>query len=95
MGLHPQLPDELGGVDWWPGGHLLPGLCEYTLLFIPGATMGQNNHDVLPGERECLTDSSLNLSGFSENLPDLSLQISKSSWSWAQCKMLQDQDLRA
>ena len=28
-------------------------LCEYTLLFIPGATMGQNNHEVLPGEREC------------------------------------------
>ena len=53
VGLHPQLPDELGGVDWWPGGHLLPGPCEYTLLFIPGATMGQNNHDVLPGEREC------------------------------------------
>ena len=52
VGLHPQLPDELGGVDWWPGGHLLPGPCEYTLLFIPGATVVQNSQAVLPVERD-------------------------------------------
>ena len=28
---------------------MFPGLSQYMLFFIRGTTVGQNNHDVLPG----------------------------------------------
>ena len=31
---------------------MFPGLSQYRLLFIRGATVVQDSHDVLPGERE-------------------------------------------
>ena len=48
-------PDEFGSVDGWPVDFfcVFPGLSQYILLFIQGATVGQNNYDTLPGEREC------------------------------------------
>ena len=50
---------------------MFPGLFrEIMLLFSRGATVGQNNHDALHGRENGsprLTNSSLNLSGFSEN----------------------------
>ena len=53
LGLDAHPPGKFG-VGRWPVGHLsVPQLSQHTLLFIPGATMGQNNHDVLPGERDC------------------------------------------
>ena len=53
LGLDAHPPGEFG-VDGRPAGHLcVPQLFQHTLLFISGATMGQNNHDVPPGERDC------------------------------------------
>ena len=50
-------PTHLINLAVWIGGPLaicvFPGLSQYALLFIWGAAVGQNKHDVLPGEREC------------------------------------------
>ena len=67
---------------------MFPGLYRYMFRFIPGATVGLKYCDVPPGERDCqprLTNPSLNLSGFSENLPNLSLQIPKSPTEKGTC----------
>lgn len=56
---------------------MFPGLSQYRLLFIRGATVVQDSHDVLPVEREHQPwiRASLNLSEFSGKLANLSLQI--------------------
>ena len=40
---------------------MFPGLYQYMLRFIPGATVGLKYCDVLPGERDCQpqTDKSI------------------------------------
>ena len=60
---------------------MFSGVSQYMFLFIQGATVGQNNHDGLPGENvnPNLINSSLNLSAFRENLPNLSSQINSVS----------------
>ena len=72
------------GVLFWgcgTGGHeavgVLPGLSQYAVL-VWGATVGQNSYDVcqvVENVNPNVANSSLNSSGFSENLPNLSLQI--------------------
>lgn len=59
---------------------LFPRLPQNMPLYRRAVTVGQNNHDVLPGEIGCQLqpiNSSLNFSGFSESLWNLSLQIPK------------------
>jgi len=52
LGLHLQPPGKFA-VDGWPIGRLcVPQLSQYTLLFIPGATVVQNSQAVLPVERD-------------------------------------------
>ena len=56
---------------------MLPGLSQYAVL-VWGATVGQNSYDVcqvVENVNPNVANSSLNSSGFSENLPNLSLQI--------------------